>query len=278
MDESSTNYAPITFDWVTIPAGEFLMGSDKATDKDAYEDELPQHKLYLPEYKIARGPVTVAQFAQFVSTTGYKTTAEQQGSAWDWAKQAGQWLEIKGAYWAAPRGAGSHVHSKQNHPVTCVSWHDAQKFCAWAGVRLPSEAEWEKAARGSSTGSETGRIYPWGNEAPDQSRCNFSMNVQDTTAIDHYPPSANGLLDMAGNVREWTSSLWGKDEDKPEFGYPYQAGDGRENQHAGDDICRVVRGGSFVHTLQDMRCARRGWFFPDYLFTYFGFRVLALGG
>jgi formylglycine-generating enzyme len=212
LNESGTNYTPITFDWVTISAGEFLMGSDKAKDKDAYDDELPQHTLYLPAYKIARGPVTVAQFAQFVTATGCKTTAEQQGSSWNWGKQdeQWQWQEIKGAYWAAPRGASSDVRGKQNHPVTCVSWHDAQKFCAWAGVRLPSEAEWEKAARGSSTGSETGRIYPWGDEAPDQSRCNFNMNVQDTTAIGHYPPAANGLLDMTGNVREWTSSLWGK--------------------------------------------------------------------
>ena len=135
---------PIAFDWVTIPAGEFLMGSDKQKDKLAYDNETPQHTLNLPEYRIARVPVTVAQFAAFVGATGHKTTAEVQGSAWNWT--GSEWKEIKGADWAHPRGPQSDVKAKQDHPVTCVSWHDALAFCKWAGVRLPSEAEWEKAA------------------------------------------------------------------------------------------------------------------------------------
>ncbi|MFN8444408.1 MAG: SUMF1/EgtB/PvdO family nonheme iron enzyme [Caldilineaceae bacterium] len=263
----------IEFDWVTIPAGEFLMGSDKTKDKDAYDDELPQHKLYLPNFKIARVPVTVVQFAQFVKATHYKTTAEQKGSAWNWAEKDGkwQWLEIKGAYWGAPRGAGSDVRNKQDHPVTCVSWHDAMQFCQWAEVRLPSEAEWEKAARGSN-----GRIYPWGNEAPDQSRCNFNMNVGDTTSVGSYPKGATpeGLLDMAGNVWEWTISLWGKDGSKPEFGYPYKAGDGRENLSAGNDVYRLLRGGSWSYNPSYVRGACRNRSDPDDRDDDFGFRVV----
>ena len=93
---------PIDFDWVTIPAGDFLMGSDKKKDKLAYDDETPQHTLYLPEYRIARVPVTVTQFAKFVEAAGYKTTAEQQGSAWSWT--GSKWGEVKGADWAHPAG------------------------------------------------------------------------------------------------------------------------------------------------------------------------------
>lgn len=147
--------SPIDFDWVTIPAGEFLMGSDKQRDKQALDRELPQHTRYLPEYRIARAPVTVAQFTAFVEATGYKTTAEVKGSAYVWTGT--QWEEVKGADWAHPRGPASNVLQKQTHPVTVVSWHDALVFCRWAGVRLPSEMEWEKAARGVD-----GRIWPWG--------------------------------------------------------------------------------------------------------------------
>jgi formylglycine-generating enzyme required for sulfatase activity len=272
---------PITFDWVTIPAGKFWMGSDKAKDKLAYDDEQPRHEVDLPTYRIARYPVTVAQFEQFVKATGYQTTAEKQGSARGWT--GAKWEEIKGAYWAHPRGPTSDVKAKANHPVTCVSWEDANAFCRWATevlraagqsieIRLPSEAEWEKAARGSD-----GRIYPWGNEAPDKERCNFNMDVGDTTAVGSYPrgKSPYGVLDMAGNVWEWTSSLWGQDVNKPDFGYPYDPKDGREDPAAGGR--RVVRGGSFVSDPGRVRAACRfggGAGLRDF---DVGFRVLAPG-
>lgn len=274
--KTQANWQKIGIELVEIPAGEFLMGSDKSKDKDAYDDELPQHKLYLPAFRIARTPVTVAQFEQFVKAEKYKTTAEVKGSAWNWAEKEGQWqwLEIKGAFWAQPRGPQSNVLQKANHPVTCVSWHDAQAFCTWAGVRLPSEAEWERAARGTD-----GWIYPWGHPAPDQSRCNFNLNVGDTTPVGNYPKGASpeGLLDMAGNVREWTISLWGNDVNKPDFGYPYKVGDGRENLAAGDDVIRVVRGGSFVNDHRVVRCAYRDGNGPEARNFNLGFRVVAPG-
>lgn len=251
----------IDFDWVLIPAGEFLMGSDKTKDKDARDNEMPQHKLFLPGYKIARWPVTVAEFAQFVKETGYKTTAEELGSAWDYDGK--EWKEITGAYWAVPRGASSDVQSKQNHPVTCVSWHDAMKFCVWAGVRLPSEAEWERASRGSN-----GHLYPWGNEAPNRNRCNFNMNVKDTTPVDTYPKGATpeGLLDMAGNVWEWTST---KHE-----AYPYDEKDGREERDGEEE--RVLRGGSWVFGPKSVRGAYRLIHSTKDRNSNVGFRVVAL--
>jgi formylglycine-generating enzyme required for sulfatase activity len=274
--------APITFDWVTIPAGKFWMGSDKQKGSSAYDDELPQHEVTLPAYRMARYPVTVAQFEQFVKATNYKTTAEQKGSAWNWqkGKEKWEWVEIKGAYWAHPRGPASDVKGKADHPVTCVSWEDANAFCRWAtevlraagqsiDIRLPSEAEWEKAARGSSTSSETVPIYPWGNEAPDKDRCNFNMDVGDTTPVGNYSTgkSPYGVLDLAGNVWEWTSSLF-KD-------YPYKPDDGREDPAAAGR--RVVRGGSFGHIRLLVRSACRLRNFIDIRNGSVGFRVVAPG-
>ena len=214
-----------------VPAGEFLMGSDPKVDKDACDDEQPQHQLFLPEFYIGKVPVTNAQYAGFV-----KATHRKAPDHWE-----------KGAI---PAG-------KAEHPVVNVSWQDAVDFCRWLSeatrrsFRLPSEAEWEKAARGTD-----GRIYPWGNQAPDEKRCNFGMKVGDTTPVGKYPDGASpcGALDMAGNVWEWTSSVY-----KP---YPYAPNDGREDP--GSRAARVLRG-RLVHRLSAgcVRCACRYCYDPD---------------
>lgn len=252
----------LAFDWVTIPAGEFTMGSDKLRDRLAFDNEQPQHIVFVPEFRIARVPVTVAQFRAFVNETNYRTTAEDQGSAYGYT--GSRWEDIEGAAWQHPRGLGSDVTSKSDHPVTCVSWLDALAFCEWAGVRLPSEAQWEKAARGTD-----GRIWPWGNEEPDTGRCNFNVHVGDTTSVGQYENGASfyRVLDMAGNVWEWTSSQW-KD-------YPYRAGDGREIEDAASR--RVVRGGSFGGVPLNVRCAYRNGGTPDHRGNYGGFRVVSPG-
>ena len=225
----------IDFDWIQIPAGEFLMGSDKRRDADADDDETPQQTVYLPDYQITRYPVTNAEYKQFVDATGHRAPDH--------------WKD------------GQIPSGKEQHPVVEVSWRDAVAFCQWAGVQLPSEAQWEKAARGAD-----GRIYPWGNQKPTPKLCNFGNNESGTTAVGSYSPQGDspyGVADMAGNVWEWTSSLYKR--------YPYEAEDGREEAEA--DGWRVLRGGSFSHYDYDFsRCAARFSFNPNFRNNNVGFR------
>ncbi len=226
--------APIEPELVHILAGEFLMGSDPKKDKDAYDEEQPQHTVYLPEYYIAKTPVTNAQYAVFAKITNRRT----------------------------PPGG------KEHHPVVDVSWRDAMAYCQWLAeatgkaYRLPSEAEWEKAARGTD-----GRIWPWGNEPPDENRCNFGMKVGDTTPVGQHSPQGDspyGCVDMAGNVWEWTSSLY--------KGYPYDPEDGREEQEGSGD--RTLRGGSWGYDLRGARVSVRDNYHPDGFGNLVGFRVV----
>ena len=159
---------------------------------------------------------------------------------------------------------------KQDHPVIQVSLADALSFCAWAGVRLPTEAEWEKAARGT-----TGRIYPWGNDDPTPQHANFGGTIGDTTPVDAYPDgkSPYGCLDMVGNVWEWTISLWGGAENEPEYGYPYEEARQRQDVNAASTEPRVLRGGSYTRGNKLIRAAYRYRSLPDHRRGIAGFRV-----
>ena len=141
--------------------------------------------------------------------------------------------------------SGRIPEGKADHPVVNVSWRDAIAFCQWASVRLPSEAEWEKAARGTDR-----RVFPWGDNDPTKESCNFNGNVNDTTPVGRYPKDASpyGVHDMAGNVLEWTNSL--------NRLYPYDLDDGREDPEKSGS--RTVRGGSWRDFAQVVRCAYRG--------------------
>jgi formylglycine-generating enzyme required for sulfatase activity len=225
------------FDWVTIPADAFVRGSDKSKDKQAYDDETPQRRIYLSEYQIARVPVTNTQYKVFVDATGHRKPAHWEG---------GQ----------IPKG-------KTDHPVVYVTWQDAMAFCTWAGVRLPTEAEWEKAARGTD-----GRIYPWGNQPPDAKRCNFGGKVGDTTPVGIYPDGASpyGVMDMAGNVWDWVNDWY-------EAGY-YSVSPGSNPQGPTTGSSRILRGGAWYHYDDFVRSANRSYNHPVNWYVSYGFRCV----
>ena len=171
--------------WVTIPAGEFWLGSDPHNPM-ALDDEKPAHRVFLPEFQIARTPITNAQYQYYVEATG--------------AKAPEDWVD------------GQPPNDKLNHPVVNVTWHNVYAYCQWLGqvtgkaIALPSEAEWEKAARGG----QDRRAYPWG-DGFDLLKCNtIELGLDDTTPVDVFLAGASpyGCLDMAGNVWEWTRSPW----------------------------------------------------------------------
>jgi hypothetical protein len=203
---------PPNYEIVGVPAGEFTMGSDTGT-----QSEGPLHVVPVDDFWIMKNEVTNKQYTQCVKAGACKY----------------------------PDDSGRiHDPAYADHPVANIDWGQAIDFATWAGGRLPTEAEWEKACR-----STDGRIFPWGDELPTREIANFDNAIGDTTPVGSYPDAAGpyGTLDMSGNVWEWTSSLFAD--------YPYQADDGREDQDATDS--RTVRGGSYYYTHYQLTCSGR---------------------
>ena len=214
---------------VKIPAGSFPMGSDKVDTegkgnefgmaKPLYQDEHPRREINLPTYYIDRYETTNAEYGRYVEATK--------------ARPPKTWPDGR-----VPAG-------RERLPVTNVNWYEAEQYCQWAGKRLPTEAEWEKAARGAD-----GRRYPWGNEAPDATRARFAAAYNATVPVGSHAQGASpyGVLDMAGNVWQWTSSLY-----RP---YPYRAGDGREDARSPE--IRATRGGAHDWPAEGITATHRG--------------------
>jgi formylglycine-generating enzyme required for sulfatase activity len=207
---------PVTDIMIEIPAGPFAMGSDAGDP-----DEAPAHEVDLPAFEIDKFEVTNADFAQFVEATGYQTDAEKAESSKNWRDDA---------------------EGKDNHPVVRVSWNDAVAYCEWVGKRLPTEAEWEKAARGTD-----GWMYPWGDEW-DPSKANVKdTGLRGTAAVGSFGAGASpyGVEDMAGNVWEWTADWY-----EPYPGSDYQS------DYFGQKF-KVVRGGGWFEMEDAVRTTNR---------------------
>ena len=216
---------------VYVPAGEFTIGSEGGDS-----DEQPIHEVYLNAYWIDKYEVTNGQYAQCVAA----------GSC------------------SAPGSTGSYTRSSyygnsqyEDYPVIYVSWYDAEDYCTWAGGRLPSEAEWEKAARGTDE-----RVYPWGDVSPTSQLVNY--NTRDTKTVGSYPDGASpyGALDMAGNVWEWVADWYGS----------YSSGVVSNPQGPSTGDYRILRGGSWGNYVEGLRASDRDGYYPDYSGYYYGFR------
>jgi serine/threonine-protein kinase len=234
---------PFHLELVRVPAGDFLMGSDPTKDKIADSDEEPQHHVYLDEFYIGRYPVTNAQYSAYVKARKIK--------------------------FEAPNG-------KDDHPVVEVSWDDAVAFCEWLSketgkvIRLPTEAEWEKAARGTD-----GRIYPWGNplyicDCDPRWGNTWESGILGTTPVGKYSPGGDspyGAADMAGNVWEWTAGWYNA--------YDYTSSPAKNPAGPSSGGPRVLRGGAWCNPPNHARAAYRSWNNPDYRNDHIGFRVVA---
>ena len=254
-----------------VSAGPFWMGA--APGVWAQSNEMPGHSVELPGYWIDTTEVTNAMFARFVEQTGYRTEAEKLGSGVVINLQANTWDEVKDATWRHPQGPGSAIDGLEQHPVVQVSWNDAYTYCQWRGSRLPSEAEWEKAARGMDK-----RPYPWGNHAPNGELANLAIfnlpvigdaftvddGFQTTAPVGSFPAGVSpfGLFDMAGNVWEWVQDWYDS----------YSSSESSNPNGPAVGEYRVIRGGSWGNPGWIARTSLRNAGLPTVRWDNLGFR------
>ena len=279
---------------VLIPAGSFLMGStkdevdraikdcikelgkDQQTCEGWYNPELPQHKVQIGAFYLDQYEVTNRLFQQFTRQTGYRTTAEREGSAWAFVEGKG-WEDVKGANWQKPEaGATVFDSNRAEHPVVSVSWEDAQAYCRWAGKRLPTEAEFEYATRAGTT-----TTYWWGHGNPGSRRVeniadeaakdllkNIMKGYDDgsvrTAVVGSYEATPWGLHDISGNAREWTADWFDGDY--------YSKSPMRDPPGPSTGQYRVIRGGSWYRVPVLVRSALRFRNTPSTRDASFGFR------
>ncbi len=216
-----------------IPGGYFLIGSS-SLDKDAYRSETPHEKIFLDSFHISRYPVTNAEYKAFIDATGHRVPFVKAGGKHNWH------------VWRRTYPAG-----RGKHPVVLVDWNDAIAYAAWVGVRLPTEAEWEKAASWDHS-KNFKRRYSWGDQF-DASLCNtMESRIADTTSVGNYSPGGDspyGLADVVGNIWEWTASEWSLTVDLAATTHVDLKGSDKER--------RVIRGGSWDSDRVAARCAFR---------------------
>ena len=275
-----------------LPGATFAMGDSTGEGYPA-DGEGPVHEVTLPAYRIDATTVTNEEFARFVKVTGHVTTAEREGFSAVFhlaftgdrrdilgrAPETPWWLGVRGASWRTPEGPGSGIGRRSHHPVVHVSYDDALAYCAWAGTRLPTEAEWEYAARGGLAGAR----FPWGEELEPggEHRCNvWQGDFPETNTLDdgflttapakHYEPNGFGLYQMVGNVWEWCADWFSATS--------YAESPPVDPRGPAEGLTRVMRGGSYLchHSYcHRYRVSARSSSPPDATAANLGFRCVA---
>ncbi len=247
--------------------GEFRVGTEEGE-----ANEGPPFTVQVKPFYLSKHPVTVAEFRAFIEATGYKTEAERFGNSGVFNVEIGEWYLAKGATWEFPRGP-DQPKAEDNHPVTQVSWNDAQAYCQWAGKRLPAEIEWEYAA--SNSNSEK-KLYSWGERLVEdgeykanvwQGHFPDSVNVEDgflyTSPVGHFGANEAGLTDMGGNVWEWCEDT-------------YRYYEGNKTIYDEDPNQKVIRGGSFLcdeKVCHGYRVTARSFNSRESATMHMGFRI-----
>lgn len=290
-DASLELSSSLSNEYIAIPAGTFTMGSDKVLPNMEQDGEAPARKVEVSGFLLQQYEVSNAEFAQFVRETGHTTEAEVFGDSFvldqllsaeveseitQAVKDAPWWLPVKGASWHHPEGKDSNLEDRADHPVVHVSWNDAIAFCKWKdGGRLPTEAEWEYAARGGLEG----RLFPWGNNPNPKGEHQINIwqgkfpeeNTEEdgffaTAPVDSFPPNKYGLYNTVGNVWEWVSDWWTIRHSKDFVKDPQGPPQGRD---------KVKKGGSYMchkDYCYRYRCSARSMNTPDSSASNLGFR------
>jgi iron(II)-dependent oxidoreductase len=255
-------------DMVSIPSGAFLMGA--TWDSFAYDNEYPVREVFVPAFKLARVPVTNAEFARFVAEDGYARRELWSEEGWHWREKENwtrplDWRREGADGWSV-RGMFEACALEAEHPVTGISWHEAESYARFAGKRLPTEAEWEKAA---SWDGERKRRFAWGDEEPTDALCNFGLKRWGTTPVGSFPEGAShyGCLDMNGNVWEWTSTPFDAFDGFEPFPYPEYSQEWFDGDH------RVLKGGSWATSASVLRTSFRNFFRRHFRIAFAGLRL-----
>lgn len=255
-----SNQIPDLAEMRQIPAGYFDQGNDSL---DALDNESPAHSVYLETYWIDRYPVTCGQYRVFMESGGYRDRRWWSEAGWQWLQSQSTEIPLtQPLYWL-------DIPTREDHPVCGVSWYEAEAYANFVGKRLPTEAEWEKAACWDSSTLQS-HPYPWGAAEPDAHRCNHNHAVGQTTPVQAYPEgqSPSGCYDMLGNVWEWTADWF--DGYEGFTSYPYRG----YSQAYFDQQHRVLKGGSWATRPGSLRGAFRNWYHPVVRQILAGFRCV----
>jgi ergothioneine biosynthesis protein EgtB len=257
---------------VEIPAGAATLGLRRAAGAFGWDNEFEENTVQVPAFRIDRFKITNAQYLEFMAAGGYHNPELWCAADWQWRTahnltHPGFWIDRGGSWFL--RGMFEEFPVPADWPVY-VSHAEASAYARWAGKALPSEAQWHRAAFGTPAGTE--RPYPWGGDAPDDSRGNFDFRRWDPAPVSAFPAgeSAFGVMDLAGNGWEWTSTLFGPFPGFQPFAfYPGYSADFFDNQHY------VMKGGSARTAACMLRRSFRNWFQPHYPYVYAGFRCVS---